>query len=311
MTIGRGLISAIAIVALIGSAKAADADDVVAGLAWGDSSILVHSKLNEVCDGVIVIDAEPIQFPLAGYSEKHFLCSDMALPTGAIASSVFVVADDQLKMIEARGGALRTLIETRDDKPMEYLDYQVFDQGELIANPEKDSVWFLSKEALHPNLFTWSNPYLDVPDEAAPIYNKAAKLPALIEFGAGIETLKPQFEAACPIMNIQEIEDVWLPHGPEKQTQVNCFGFEYAGFPRKFEAVFGDGVLELVWILTGKQEEDRIRDALIEAFGASEHVSEGWEVFKGGQVSLRKDKPEILVVSEKLVPFYAEQTRGE
>ncbi len=311
MTFDRVLYSAIAVIALIESAGATDRYDVIAGLNWGANSALVQSQLQDVCDDIKVVDADPVQFPLASRSEKHFLCKGLGLSTDTIASAAFVVADDQLKMIEARGGAVSALIESRDDEAMEYLKYQVFEQGGIFSSAEADTVWFLSKEALHPNLFTWSNPFLDEPDAATPVYEESAALPDLLEFGTDVEILKPKFEAACPIMNIEEIENVWLPNKPAKQIQINCFGYDYAGFPRKFEAVFGDGVLELVWILTGKQEENRVRDALIEAFGLAEHVSEDWEVFAGGKVSLRKDKPEILAISEKLVPFYTEQTRGE
>ena len=88
------------------------------------------------------------------------------------------------------------------------------------------------------------------------------------------------------------------------QQQLDCFGFEYAGFPRKIEAVFGDGILEQVWILTGKPEEDRIRQALTEAYGAPSFVDENWEVFDDGRVMLRKDKPEVLMVSDRLAPLY-------
>jgi len=46
---------------------------------------------------------------------------------------------------------------------------------------------------------------------------------------------------------------------PNAQFQIDCFGVEYAGFPRKIEARFGDDRLNTVWILTGSGEEDRLR----------------------------------------------------
>lgn len=75
--------------------------------------------------------------------------------------------------------------------------------------------------------------------------------------------------------------------------------------------VFGDGVLELVWILTAKPEEERVRQALIDVYGPPEHRSANWDVFARGQIALRKDKPEVLAISERLVPFYAEETFAE
>ena len=71
--------------------------------------------------------------------------------------------------------------------------------------------------------------------------------------------------------------------------------------------IFGDGVLELAWILTGKEEEDRVRQALIKAYGQPELVTDTWEAFKGWQIALRKDKPEVLVLSENLAPIFKER----
>lgn len=305
------ILFAVALAAMIGPVNAAEGEGVVAGLAWGDNSKTVHAKLTEICGKTKMINVESVQFPLARDSEEHFLCFDMQLPTGKLEAAVFVIADDALKMIETRGGAIATLIDPRDDEPMNYLDYQVFDKGEVFALPEKDAVWFMSKEALHPNLFTWSNPVLAAADEAMPVYETSAALPDILNMGSDINNLRPQFEASCSIMNEQKQKNAWLPHGPAQQTQINCFGFDYAGFPRKFEAVFADGDLELVWILTAKEEETRVRKALIEAFGPAEEISEKWERFHGGEIALRKDKPEILVISKKLVPYYRERPLPE
>lgn len=56
--------------------------------------------------------------------------------------------------------------------------------------------------------------------------------------------------AGWATLEVLRDERVWLPHAPTTQDQVNCFGYYYAGFPRTIEAVFGDGTLELAWILT-------------------------------------------------------------
>ncbi len=311
----RIFFTVLAVGTVFGPASAASLDGVIAGLEWDDDSASVQSTLAEICGDVKVINAEPVQFPLAAHSEQHIVCSGMQLPTGEISSAVFVVADDALKMIEARDGAVKALVEPRSDEPVKYLSYHVFDRGQIFAAAEIDAVWLLSTQALHPNLFSWSNPFLTAPDAPAPIYNPSAVLPDVLALGADFETLKPLFEASCPIMNVEAQREAWLPLGAEQQTQVNCFSFEYAGFPRKFEAVFADGVLELVWILTAKQEEGRIREALIDAFGPSENNTqqnpEKWEIYHNGQIALRKDKPEILAISQKLVPYYANQSLPE
>ena len=94
--------------------------------------------------------------------------------------------------------------------------------------------------------------------------------------------------------------DVWLLSQPELQQQLDCFGLEFAGFPRKVEAVFGDGILEQAWILTGKGEENRVRKALVAEYGNPIFVNDKWEVLHENQVMLRKDKPEVLMLSTKL-----------
>ena len=88
------------------------------------------------------------------------------------------------------------------------------------------------------------------------------------------------------------------------QHQLDCYGYEFAGFPRKIEAVFGDGVLQQAWILTGKGEEERVRRALVEAWGEATYIDDDWEIFGDGTVMLRKDKPEVLMLSPGLAPLY-------
>lgn len=119
-----------------------------------------------------------------------------------------------------------------------------------------------------------------------------------------------QFSAAFKELLVVDraSDQVWLLNQPEVQQQVDCFGFEFAGFPRKIEAVFGDGILEQAWILTGQGEEGRVRDALIAEYGEPTFVNEQWEVFHNKRVMLRKDKPEVLMLSEKLADlFYDEE----
>jgi hypothetical protein len=84
---------------------------------------------------------------------------------------------------------------------------------------------------------------------------------------------------------------------------MNAYGFEYLGVPRKIEAVFADDKLTIVWILTGKGEEDRIRTALTESYGHPVFVSDTIEAFNNWSVALRKDKPEVLAIAPELVPM--------
>jgi len=283
----------------------------IGDLAFDQSHMQTFVELEKLCDHVDAITAMPVQFPLAAETEEHLRCHGLRTSNGVVAQSVFVIADNRLVMIEMRGGAVDALASSRADEPMPYLHYSVFDRGRLFADIVSDTVWLLHEDALHPNLFTWSNPYMDVLGGNGPVYETNARLPGFVQFGATLTKLRPLFEAHCPIMNVEIIDQIWLPNGPASQTQINCFGLEYAGFPRKIEAVFGDGRLELLWILTAKPEESRVREALISAFGQPDKVEAQWDIFDGGQIALRKDKPEILAISDELIPHYFKSLETE
>lgn len=49
------------------------------------------------------------------------------------------------------------------------------------------------------------------------------------------------------------IEPVQLP-GAKKQSQIDCFGFEYFGAPRLAEFVFADDDLILTWVLVEEND---------------------------------------------------------
>ena len=139
------------------------------------------------------------------------------------------------------------------------------------------------------------------------------ELPAGVNWDDPVTSVRTVLAKHCASTRAIEVDPPSFPLAnaePSTQAQVNCFGYEYAGFPRKFEAIYGDGILEVVWILTGKGEENRVRQALIEAFGPAENINDQWETFAGFRVSLRKDKPEVLLLSERMVPYYKKELLG-
>jgi len=69
---------------------------------------------------------------------------------------------------------------------------------------------------------------------------------------------------------------------------------------RKIKARFGDNNLNVVWILTGKGEEDSIRKVLMSQFGDPIFVNDEWKIFNNWKVGLRKDKPEVLLIEAKI-----------
>lgn len=274
------------------------------GVSWGDSVELVGEKLTPRCAHMRRVEVRAPSFPLAKESEHHLICRGLETLAGTrIDGAAFVFGDGKLRMIEARGGAAAAF--GSGDESSHYMHFAIHDDGERWVDNDGDAVWFLSEAARHPNLFSWRHPLLDDSD-SLPCYRSSAAIPPILDFTKTLDESKEAYLKECPLVHAEETR-VFLPNKPAIQAQVNCFGYEYAGFPRKFEAIYGDGKLEVVWILTGKEEEARVRNALVAEFGAAETVNEKWETYAGGRVALRKDKPEVLLLSDDMVPHYIDE----
>jgi hypothetical protein len=256
----------------------------------------VTQKLSKISESSNVISIDKPSFPLAISKEDHLVCSQVKTDNGIISSVVFTFADDKLKYIEARGNARKTLTRMLSDTTRTYLDYDVFVAEKLFLKKKEDAAWILTQEGMHTGLFAWENPYLN-PDTKNKIKSKSSsEIPAFIKMGASFDELKHVLEANSNFTNTEKLDGT----DPNAQFQINCFGVNYLGFPRKIEARFGNDILNAVWLLTGKEEEDRIRKALISQFGDPIFVNDDWEIFNNWQVGLRKDKPEILLLEQKI-----------
>lgn len=279
--------------------------DAFQGVAFGDSFATVEGKLHGLADALRRVEVEPPILPLAAKAQTHLIA--LRLEAVGVEEAAFTFGDDRLVLVEVRGGAVKGLLPAVEEEGVAFLGYEVRQRARIVADLERDALWILSEEALHPNLFLWSNP--DLPSFAGPRkpYDTSARTPDFLAFGADMETLLARMKSACDRTSLQEIAPPWLPTKPRKQVQIDALGYVYAGFPRKIEAVFGDGELQLAWILTGKQEEARVRAALIATHGPPVHVGKNWEAFADWRVALRKDKPEVLLLAEELVPLYREQ----
>jgi hypothetical protein len=305
---GLGLYIGIAVFMMcFSSLLQAQVKGVFYGVDFDDSPAVVKAKLSPHCQSVKIITNQTPSFPLAQNSESHLICEKIELEDNLIKEIIFAFGDEKLSLIEARGGAVKFLTGKATGSAADFMHYKGYFEDLMVIDTKEDAVWLLSKESAHPNLFSWSNPYLPSNGSNRRDYQQSAQSPDILKFGAKLKDLSPDFEKKCKIVFTRNIKKVWLPNKSKTQTQIDCFGFEYAGFPRKIEAVFGDDVLELAWILTGKGEEDRVRQALIKAYGQAVFVNENWEAFNDWQVVLRKDKPEVLVLSKKLVPIYKER----
>ncbi|MEZ4874891.1 MAG: hypothetical protein R2793_05455 [Flavobacteriaceae bacterium] len=256
----------------------------------------VKEKLTPIVESSKIVSMDAPSFPLAAKKEVHLVCSKVVTHHGILNRVVFTFADDTLKYIEARGNAINVLTHGLNDTPRTFLDYEVYVAEKLFLKKEEDAAWILTEEAMHANLFAWENPYLNPGTDKKTEPTFSRQIPAFLTMGASLDELKPVLEANSDFISTEVLDGT----DPNAQFQINCFGVDYLGFPRKIEARFGDNTLNVVWILTGKGEEERIREALVAEYGNPIFVNDAWEIFNHWQVGLRKDKPEVLLMEQQI-----------
>ncbi|UCE92666.1 MAG: hypothetical protein JSV73_07470 [Flavobacteriaceae bacterium] len=273
------------------------------GISLKESLQTVKSKLDEISEHSKIIQVKKPLYPLAKYDEKHLVCTEVKLKEGTIDKAVFTFSDDSLTFIEAKGNVEKVLVsQVQDTMSWHYLGYDVYQKQKLFVHKENDVARIMTDEAIHPNLFVWENPYLYGESKPEPLENTGL-IPSFIKMGASYSELQKDLESHSAFTSRRD-----LPDGdPNAQYQIDCFGVNYLGFPRKIEARFGDDKLNVVWILTAKGEEERIRQALIEQFGQPDFQDENWEIFNNWQVGLRKDKPEVLLLERELGQVYKKE----
>lgn len=274
----------------------AQAEIIFNGIHLEDSFEKVTQKTREISDTSNLISIDNPTFPLARDREDHLVCTQVKTENGLIERVVFTFADHKLTFIEARGGAYNTFVSKRRDTARTYMDYEVYPKDKLFLKKEKDIAWIITEEGMHTNLFTWENPYLKYDRKPNAESNHSFEIPIFLKMGSSMEEIKPVLESNSDFIAIEELDG----SDPNAQIQINCFGINYLGFPRKIEARFGDDKLNVVWILTAKGEEDRIRKALTSQYGKPIFINEDWEIFNNWQVGLRKDKPEVLLMEKKI-----------
>jgi len=275
--------------------------------AWGASLDDVRASIVPFADHVEVVPVSPPRHPLASEDETYLVCRGLRTGSGeVVASAVYTFCDGALVVAEIETAGLADRTPTEGEQVIAFPPFVVDLATFTVTHLEQDRAWILSPDAAHAHAFLWSSPdglrARGVDGDA-----HAMALPASLPLGASIDDVAPLLDAACVATMRRDIADVWLATEPEKQVQIDAYGLSYAGLPRKVEAVFGDGRLELVWILTGRGEEDRLRRKLTAAFGDPVYVDDDIEAFDGWKVALRKDKPEVLFLSERLIPHYRDR----
>ena len=284
---------------------ASSQDSPLGTLRLGMEQAEVEALLQE--QGLTPEKFEPVtlSFPLAGATETHWGVRSFPAAGRGLERLALVFADGKLVFIEGAGGVTALLDAFPDTPYQEYDTYRFYKDWSLVSNPAADRFWQLTPEGMHLNLFGWEHPLLQ--GGGWPVYAQGAEVPAFLEMGAPLGQLQPMLEAASSFIIREELDG----SDPNAQLQLNCFGIPYAGFPRKAEARFGDGRLNVVWLLTAKAEEDRIRRQLRTTYGDPVFVSDDWEAYQNWQVFLRKDKPEVLLLTPELGQYYKKEYFGQ
>lgn len=246
-----------------------------------------------------------ISFPLAGETEAHWVVHSFQAAGKRLERLALVFADGKLVFIEGAGGVRALLDAFPNASYQEYDAYRFYKDWSLVARTDTDTFWQLTPEGMHLNLFAWEHPLLQ--GDAWPAYASSAKVPAYLEMGAPLEQLEPLLEDTSSFIIREELDG----SDPNAQLQLNCYGIPYAGFARKAEARFGDGRLNMVWILTAKAEEQRVRQQLRAAYGEPVYVSDDWEAYQNWEVFLRKDKAEVLFLTAALGQHYKKEYFGQ
>lgn len=254
----------------------------------------VKEKLNEISKSTTLFSPDDVIFPLAKNKEDHLVCNNVNTTNGIIEKVVFTFSDNKLSYIQAKGNAYKAFTEQRKDTSRAYMDYKVYVKDRLFLKQKDDVAWIITEEAMHTNLFAWENPYLN--ENYSPKTKTSINIPEFLKMGETLDIIKPILESNSAFTFTEKLDS----SDPNAQLQINCFGVDYLGFPRKAEARFGNEKLNVVWILTAKGEEDRIRKALTAQYGQPIFINEDWEVFDNWQVALRKDKPEILLMEQNI-----------
>jgi len=277
-------------------------------LAIGSDAQSVEAELRASCAHLTAVTPTPVRFPLARDHEQHFICDGLTTQAGhRFERAVFTLADGVLAQIEVRGDTAPLTANAGESFALG--DWTAYPDAAMVIDAAAGTAHILSEDGLHTNLFAWHNPLMDdAPLDYGPL---AIDVPPQIRPGESIETLRAEIEAACPVTQVREIDPPSLPTQPATQTQINCFGYETAGFERKIEYVFGDGRLVLAWILTGRGEADRLETAMDAAYGAPDFAGADFRFYDGGAAALRFDKPEILIVQRELGAGYMAQLAAQ
>ena len=292
----------IALLGLVACNIARAQETPIEGLQMGQSEGVATVAINAACDGVARIEVAATRFPAASTSEVHLRCSALTLADGrAGGDAIFTFADDKLVLIHTRGQPdnLRP-----DAEPVaQYEDFDVYMPHRIIVNAKTGRSAVFGEIPIVPLAFHWDNPAW-TSDTISPTRAEFF-LPPEIVFGTSLAEMTETLAESCALSVGRSIDVVWLATAPAAQFQIDCYGYEIAGYPRMLEFVFGDETLQQMWLMFDVGDVPRLREFLIANYGAPISVDDQYEIFDEGHLALRKDIPEIRMVSDEIAEILA------
>jgi len=274
----------------------------IAGIEMGQSEGVAAAVINAACDSVTRIEVTATRFPAASESEVHLRCSTLTLADGrAGGDAIFTFADDKLVLIHTRGQPdnLRP-----DAEPVaQFEDFDVYMPHQIIVNAKTGQSAVFGEFPIVPLAFHWDNPAWT----SDPISPTKAEffLPPEVVFGTSLAEMTETLNEACVLPVGRSMDEVWLATAPAAQFQIDCYGYEIAGYPRKLEFVFGDASLQQMWLMFDTGDIPRLRKFLTLNYGDPISVDDQYEIFDEGRLALRKDIPEIRMVSDEIAEILA------
>jgi hypothetical protein len=232
------------------------------------------------------------------------------LRDGRVDEADFLIADGRLRMIELRGGEVAQWVAAQASSEGTMLaDFAVHGSEGIVLSGDARRAWIINPDDIRSYAFLQNDPFAASTEQAEPA---PPSVPAALEMGASLDDVSARLIPACRSHAIRKLEPEKHPLGPQTHVQIDCYGYDFLGFPRLIEAVFADDALTHAWVLTTAREEARNRAALVAHYGEAIRAGEAFEVYGDGTVALRKDdNPEVLFMSEQMAEFFAANMPGQ
>ena len=129
--------------------------------------------------------------------------------------------------------------------------------------------------------------------------------PEIARFGDTFLKVYSDLQHLCDIGLIEHPgEAINLVTVKRMQSAMTCIGLHYGGKMRKADFVFADDILDLVIIETEADDQDSLRNGLIEQFGPPSISENGDTVFMDAGVLLRTDPHSVVFFSDRMKDWY-------